>query len=129
MSILHDTIAFCFDETLTRAGPAVRQLARHFLIKKGIKESEISTRFDDVEAVLVEIFGEGGRVMVVETLWRLCQEYSLDLELSYGSSLPNRLDQLKDRILVDKLTPKHYRQSIDTSSFEDKTGAAAGWTG
>ena len=104
-------------------------MVRHFLFKKGIKESDISTRFEDVEAVLVQIFGQGGIVMITETLRRLCQEYSLDLELSYGSSLSNRLDQLKDRILVDKLTPKHYRQSVDTSSFEDNTGTTAGWTG
>ena len=100
-----------------------------FLARRGIPESEISQRFEEVEKALVQLFGAGGKIMLVDALTSLCEEYSLHLDLLYGNTLSNRLDQLKDRILVDKLTPKHYRKTIDTISFEDKTGTTAGWSG
>src|SRR5713101_880988 len=116
----------CFSEVIRNSGPGVQSVVHRLLSKKGILESDISQRLGDVEGSLVELFGVGGKMMVVQTLSKLCEEYSLNLDLWYGSSLSNRLDQLKDRILVEKLVPKHYRKTVDTTSFEDKTGASAG---
>jgi hypothetical protein len=66
--------------------------------------------------------------MIVSTLARICDEYSLRLDISYATSLHDRLDQLKERILVEKLLPKRYRRLIETATFEDKAGAHAPWT-
>jgi len=118
----------CFSEIIRDAGPGVQQLVHRMLSKNGIQDSDISQRLDDIEKLLVEMFGVGGKMMIVATLSKLCEEYSLDLDLVYGNSLLIRLNQLKDRIIVDKLTPKHYRKIVDTTSFEDKTGTAAAWT-
>jgi len=100
----------------------------HLLERRGVPGSEISPRFNEVEKAITELFGAGGKVMLVRALTFLCEEYSLGLDLQYGSSLSNRLEQLKERVLVDRLMPKHFRKTVDTSSFEDKTGVSAGWT-
>jgi hypothetical protein len=99
-----------------------------FLSRSGVSESDISTKFGDVEKVVTRLFGAGGRVMIVSTLSKVCDEYSLRLDLSYATSLYDRLEQLKERILVERLLPKHYRKGIETTGFEDKIGTHAPWT-
>lgn len=99
-----------------------------FLSKKGIATSDISSRFSDVEVVLGELFGAGGKAMIIATLLKLCQEYSLNLDLSYAESPTQRLEQLKDRIIIDRLMPKHYRRGGETGAFEDRTGELAPWS-
>jgi len=42
--------------------------------------------------------------------------------------LSNRMAQLTENILMQKLVPKHFRKDVDTRAFEDKTGSYAGWT-
>ncbi len=124
IAVLHDTIALCFGEVLQNAGPGVRQVVDRFLSKSGISESDISTRFGDVEKVVTDMFGAGGRI----TLSKVCDEYSLRLDISYATSLHDRLEQLKERILVERLLPKRYRRAIETATFEDKVGTHAPWT-
>jgi hypothetical protein len=106
----------------------VKQVVGHFLSRSGVSESDISTRFGDVEKVVTQLFGAGGRVMIVSTLSKLCDEYSLRLDASYATSLQDRLEQLKERILVERLLPKHYRKALETTRFEDKVGTHAPWT-
>jgi hypothetical protein len=100
-----------------------------FLSTKGIQESEISQRFEDVEKFIIQLFGTGGRLMLTGALTKLCDEYSLGFDLPYGTPFHVKLSQIRERVLVDKLSPRHYRRSIDTTSFEDKSGATAAWTG
>jgi hypothetical protein len=125
---MHETIALCFGEVLQNAGPGVKQVVDRFLSKAGISELDISTRFGEVEKVVTGMFGAGGRIMIVSTLSKVCDEYSLRLDISYATSLHDRLEQLKERILVEKLLPKHYRRSMETTTFEDKAGTHAPWT-
>ena len=125
---MHETIAECFGEVLQNAGPGVKPVVDRFLSKAGISEADISSRFGDVEKIVTQMFGVGGRLMIVSALSKVCDEYSLRLDISYATSLPNRLEQLKERILVEKLVPKHYRKAIETTTFEDKTGTHAPWT-
>jgi len=113
---------------LENAGPGVRQVVDRFLSKAGIAESDISTRFAEVEKTIIQMFGTGGKVMIISTLSRLCDEYSLRLDISYAPSPHERLEQLKERILVEKRLPKHYRKIVETTSFEDKTGTRAPWS-
>jgi len=122
---MHETIAQCFGEVLQNAGPGVKQVVDRFLSKAGISESDISIKFGEVEKIVAGMFGAGGRIMIVSTLSKVCDEYSLRLDISYGTSLYNRLEQLMERILVERLLPKHYRRAIETTTFEDKAGAHA----
>ena len=110
------------------AGPGVKQVVDRFLSKAGISESDISTRFGDVEKVVTDMFGAGGRIMIISTLSKICDEYSLRLDISYANSLHDRLEQLKERILVERLLPKRFRRAIETTTFEDKAGNRAPWT-
>ncbi|TMI57239.1 hypothetical protein E6H14_07495 [Candidatus Bathyarchaeota archaeon] len=96
--------------------------------KSGVSESDISTRFGDVEKVVTEVFGAGGRIMIISTLSKVCDEYSLRLNISYATSLHDRLEQLKERILVERLLPRRYRRATETATFEDKAGTHAPWT-
>jgi hypothetical protein len=125
---MHETITLCFGEVLQNAGPGVKQVVDRFLSKAGISESDISTKFGDVEKVVTGMFGAGGRIMIVSTLSKICEEYSLRLDMSYATSLHDRLEQLKERILVEKLLPKRYRRTMETTTFEDKAGTHAPWT-
>lgn len=106
----------------------MKQVVDRFLTKAGISELDISTRFGDVERVVTGVFGAGGKIMIVSTLSKVCDEYSLSLNVSYATSLHDRLEQLKERILVEKLVPKHYRRAVETTTFEDKAGTHAPWT-
>ena len=54
----------------------MRQVLDRFLSKAGISESDISTRFGDVEKVVTEMFGAGGKIMIISTLSKVCDEYS-----------------------------------------------------
>jgi len=103
----------------------VGQMVFRVLSRAGIDESDISTRLRDVEKIVIEMFGAGGKIMIISTLSKVCDEYSLRLDMSYATSLPDRLEQLKERILVERLLPKRYRQDIETTSFEDKAGTSA----
>ena len=125
---MHETIAQCFGEVLQNAGPGVKQVVDRFLSKAGIYESDISIKFGEVEKIVTGMFGAGGRIMIVSTLSKVCDEYSLRLDISYGTSLHNRLEQLMERILVERLLPKRYRRVIETTTFEDKAGTNAPWT-
>jgi len=98
------------------------------LSKSGVSESDISTRFGDVEKVVTEVFGAGGRIMIISTLSKVCDEYSLRLNISYATSLHDRLEQLKERILVERLLPRRYRRAMETATFEDRAGTHAPWT-
>ncbi len=113
---------------MQNAGPGVKQVVDRFLTKAGISELDISTRFGDVERVVTGVFGAGGKIMIVSTLSKVCDEYSLSLNISYATSLHDRLEQLKERILVEKLLPKHYRRAVETTTFEYKAGTHAPWT-
>jgi len=120
---------FCFEEVIGHMGPGVKGTINYLLERNNIDRSDISTRFKDFEEVLVKVFGVGGETIMVATLGKLCEEYSLSLDLSYASSHGERLEQLKERIMVDRLLPKHYRKIVETRGFEDRSGSLAPWSG
>jgi hypothetical protein len=101
-------------------GDAARELVYSFLSRKGIGKTDISTRFEDVEKTLVQLFGQSSRLTLVATMAKLCEEYSLPLNLDYADSLSIRFRQLEEQISVEKLLPKHFTTRQDTRSFEDK---------
>jgi hypothetical protein len=92
-------------------GPTVREVIYDLLAKKGIEQSEISSRFDDVVAVLTDSLGASARVLVYRTMTLLCQEYQLKADFNYQDSLRDRMVLLRDRVVVDHLYPKRVQRN------------------
>jgi len=113
---------------LSTLGDRTKRIIYEFLSRRGIGKEEVSSRFEDVEGLLVELYGQGGRSVMIGTLAKLCEEYSIPLNLSYSDSLGNRMAQLTENILMQKLVPRHLRKDVETRMFEDKTGSLAGWS-
>jgi hypothetical protein len=129
ITLIHETVSLCFDHVLATLGELTKRITYDYLARKGIGREDVSSRFEDVERLLVELYGQGGRSVMIGTLTKLCEEYSIPLNLSYSDSLGNRMTQLTENILMQKLIPKHFRKELDTRMFEDKTGSYAGWAG
>jgi hypothetical protein len=127
ITLLHETVSLCFDRVLSTLGEGMRRVIYDFLARKGIGKEDVSSRFQDIEGLLVELYGQGGRSVLIGTLAKLCEEYSIPLNLGYSDSLSNRMTQLTENILMQKLVPKHFRKDVETRIFEDKTGTLAGW--
>lgn len=128
VTLMHDTFSFCFDQVLSTLGENTKRVIYDFLSRKGIGKTDISSRFQDVENALVQVFGQAGRSVLIGTLAKFCEEYSVPLNLGYGDSLHNRMTQLTEHVLMQKLAPKHFRKGLETNTFEDKVGAYAAWT-
>lgn len=128
ITLIYETISFCFDQVLGSMGEITKRMTYDFLARRGISREDVSSRFEEVERLLVSLYGQGGRSVIIGTLAKLCEEYSIPLNLSYSDSLSNRKTQLVENILMQKLTPKHFRKDLETTTFEDKTGSYAGWT-
>jgi hypothetical protein len=109
-------------------GETTKRVTYDFLARRGIPTEDLLSRFGEVEALLVQLYGQGGRSVMIGTLAKLCEEYSIPLNLGYSDSLSNRMTQLAENILMQKLVPRHYRKDVDTRMFEDKTGSYAGWS-
>jgi len=128
VALIHETVSLCFDHVLTTMGEMTKRMTYDFLGRRGIGREDLLSRFEDVEGLLVSLYGQGGRSVMIGTLAKLCEEYSIPLNLAYSDSLGNRMAQLTENILMQKLVPKHFRKDVDTRMFEDKTGSYAGWT-
>jgi hypothetical protein len=92
-------------------GPTVRDVIYDLLAKKGIEQPEISSRFDDVVAILTESLGTSARVIIYRTMTLLCQEYQMKADFNYQDSLRDRMVLLRDRVVVDHLYPKRIQRN------------------
>jgi hypothetical protein len=92
-------------------GPTVRDVIYDLLAKKGIEQSEISSRFDDVFVVLTDSLGASARVLIYRTMTLLCQEYQMRADFNYQDSLRDRMILLRDRVVVDHLYPKRVQRN------------------
>jgi hypothetical protein len=128
LTLIHETVSLCFDQVLSTLGDRTKRIIYEFLSRRGIGKEDVSSRFEDVEGLLVELYGQGGRSVMIGTLAKLCEEYSIPLNLSYSDSLGNRMAQLSENILMQKLVPRHFRKDVETRMFEDKTGSLASWS-
>jgi hypothetical protein len=129
ITLVHETILFSFDQVLNSLGETTKRIIYDALRRRGVGKDELASKFEEVERILVEMYGQGGRSVLIGTLARLCEEYSISLNLNYSDTLVNRLSQLTENILMQKLIPKHFRKEVDTRSFEDNQGTYAPWTG
>jgi hypothetical protein len=102
-------------------GPTVREVIYDLLAKKGIEQSEISSRFDDVIAILIDSLGTSARVITYRTMTLLCQEYQMRADFNYQDSLRDRMVLLRDRVVVDHLYPKRVQRNDPIFSTPSNT--------
>jgi hypothetical protein len=92
-------------------GPTVRDVIYDLLVKKGIEQPEISSRFDDVVAILMDSLGASARVLIYRTMTLLCAEYQVRADFTYQDSLRERMVLLRDRVVADHLYPKRVQRN------------------
>ena len=120
-TLFHETVNDCFRKALDGMGPTVRDVIYDLLAKKGVERSEISSRFDDVVAILTDSLGASARVIIYRTMTLLCQEYQLRADFNYQDSLKDRMILLRDRVVVDHLYPKRVQRSDPILSTPSNT--------
>ena len=120
-TLFHETVNDCFRNALDGMGPTVRDVIYDLLAKKGIEQSEISSRFDDVVAILIDSLGASARVIIYRTMTLLCQEYQLRADFNYQDSLKDRMILLRDRVVVDHLYPKRVQRNDPILSTPSNT--------
>ncbi len=132
-TLFHETVNECFRNALDGMGPTVRDVIYDLLAKKGIERSEVSSRFDDVVAVLTDSLGASARVLIYRTMTLLCQEYQMRADFNYQDSLRDRMILLRDRVVDDHLYPKRVQRNdpifstpINTQLSENPRVAIAG---
>ena len=129
-TLFHETVNDCFRNALDGMGPTVRDVIYDLLAKKGIEQSEISSRFDDVVAILTDSLGTSARVLIYRTMTLLCQEYQMKADFNYQDSLRDRMILLRDRVVVDHLYPKRVQRNdpIFATSNDALIGQKSGLT-
>ena len=110
-TLFHETVNSCFQNALDGMGPTVRDVIYDLLAKRGIEQLEISSRFDDVVAILMDSLGVSARVLIYRTMTLLCQEYQVRADFSYQDSLRDRMVLLRDRVVGDHLYPKRVQRN------------------
>jgi hypothetical protein len=110
-TLFHETVNDCFRKALEGMGSTVRDVIYDLLAKKGIERPEISSRFDDVVAILTESLGASARVIIYRTMTLLCQEYQMRTDFNYQDSLRDRMILLRDRVVADHLYPKRVQRN------------------
>src|SRR5437879_11895218 len=113
VTLIHETVSLCFDQVLTSMGEITKRMTYDFLKRKGVGREDLLSKFEDVENLLVSLYGQGGRSVIIGTLARLCEEYSIPLNLAYSDSLIIWIAQLLENILMKKLSPDHFRKVVD----------------
>ena len=110
-TLFHETVNDCFRKALDGMGPTVRDVIYDLLAKKGIEQPEISSRFDDVVQILTESLGASARVIIYRTMTLIFQEYQMRADFNYEDSLRDRMNLLRDRVVVDHLYPRRVQRN------------------
>jgi hypothetical protein len=102
------TLRACFDLVLKtmlgrKAGDGVYDL----LEWKGIRQSEIPERFEEVVSVLTQAFGTSARSLVHKTAVELYSEYSAWPKFTFYDSHTEQIALLRDKVVSDGLQPRH----------------------
>jgi hypothetical protein len=108
LETFQSTMRTCFDLVLkTMLGQKVGEGVYDLLEREGIQRSDISARFDDVVSVLNRAFGTSARVLVHKIAVGLYTEYSAWPRFTFYDSLTDQILLLRDKVISDRLTPRH----------------------
>ncbi len=110
VTVFHETVNYCFNSVLETMGTAVREVVYEHLAKKGIEQSDVFTRFDDIVRILTESFGASARVIIYKTVAEIHQQYSMRADFTYKDSLRDHLSLLRERVVTDHLLPKRIQR-------------------
>ena len=110
-TLFHETVNECFRSALEGMGPTVRDVIYDLLAKRGIEQPDISSRFDDVVQILTESLGASARVIIYRTMTLIFQEYQMRADFNYQDSLRDRMNLLRDRVVVDHLYPRRVQRN------------------
>ncbi len=110
-TLFHETVNDSFRSALDGMGPTVRDVIYDLLAKKGIEQPEISSRLDDVVAILTNSLGASARVIIYRTMTLICQEYQMRSDFNYQDSLRDKIILLRDRVVADHLYPKRIQRN------------------
>ncbi len=105
-------------------GRPVRDEVYRILEKKGITRSLVPSMFDQVVAILSEVFGEGYRLLVHRTVADLYQAYYQRIDFSLGDSTRNHLMYLKEKVIADHLRPRGAQEDALDSFFDNRRSVA-----
>jgi len=87
-------------------GRGVRDEVYRILESKGIRRSDVPSKFDKVMEILLQVFGECSCVIIHRVLRVLYESYALPVDFSSQEILLDRLVVLRDRIVLENLRPK-----------------------
>lgn len=113
----HETVNYCFSSVLETMGTSVREVVYQRLANRGIPESDVSTRFDDMAEILYESFGGSARIILYKTMVELYQQYSMRVDFTYQESLKDRMVLLRERVLNDHMVPKRTMRDESVLSY------------
>ncbi len=105
-TLFYEAMNACFESALEGMGSTVRDVIYDFLERKGVNRADIASRFDDVVQILTNTFGGSARIIIYKTVVELHKEYSLSPNFTYQDSIRESLNILKDRVVMDHLTPR-----------------------
>ena len=117
VTTFHETVDYCFNSVLETMGTSVRDVVYQRLSNRGIPESEISTRFDDMAEILYESFGGSARIIIYKTMVELYGQYSMRVDFTYQDSIKDRMVLLRERVVNDHMVPKRAMRDDSVLSY------------
>lgn len=117
VTTFHETVNYCFNSVLETMGSSVRDVIYQRLNGRGVPESDISARFDDVAQILHESFGGSARIIIYKTMVDLYQQYSMRVDFTYQDSLKDHMVLLRERVVNDHMVPKRAMRDDSVFSF------------
>jgi len=98
-------------------GSSVRDVVYERLRRRGIPPGYVSTRFDDIIAVLNESFGECARIIVYKTMIELYQQYGMSVDFTYQDSLTDHMVLLRERVVMDHMVPRRVQRDDSALNY------------
>lgn len=104
----------------------MRDVVYSRLSSRGIPESDISTRFDDMAETLHESFGGSARIIIYKTMVELYGQYSMRVDFTYQDSMKDRMVLLRERVVNDHMVPKRAMRDDSVLSYYSPIAQSTG---
>ena len=119
VSTFYETLDYCFEQALRDIlGRSVQGSVYELLERNRIPKKDISSRFNDVAAVLLRFLGTCSRVIVQRTVVEMYKQYSQRINSSYWDSLSDQLTALEGTVVANHLAPRRAWENVSFDSLE-----------